>query len=420
MQATTVFEKNWEAINAKLPNGKRKYRYIINTGSSRSSKTHSILQTHYLTAFLEPNTRISIWRDTKKDTKDTVLSDFKKALPNFENNELVNFHKTESIYTFPNKSTIEINGSDDDTKVHGFQGDVLHFNEPYKMSKAIFDQLDMRNSEYVIIDWNPKAKHWIDELSRQENAIVIHSTFLDNPFCPEQQKIKILSYDPSNELNVKNNTADEYMWSVYGLGMAAEKPNKVFRNWQKISWEEFLIIDSPIYYGLDWGTVHPMGIVEIKYYDGTFYINELSYKSENDLVTELIKEYGIDYQKYLKGQGLGVITWHLKRLGINKKNVIICDSAKPDKIRELINAGYNALPAHKPSGSVFSGISFMQRANVCYTDNSYNLGQEYMSYEWNTDRYGMITEEPIKRDDDLLDPSRYVISYLAIVLRIVI
>ena len=196
MQATIVFEKIWEAINAKNADGSRKYKYIINTGSSRSSKTYSILQAHYLYASMNENTRISIWRETKQDTKNTVLADFRKAIVNFPNHEEVGFNKTESIYSFPNNSTIEICGGDDQNRVHGFQGDVAHFNEPYKISQETFDQIDMRTSGFILIDWNPKSGHWIDKISKLENAIVIHSTFKDNPFCPTQQRNKILSYQP--------------------------------------------------------------------------------------------------------------------------------------------------------------------------------------------------------------------------------
>jgi hypothetical protein len=43
LPVTIVALKNWEAINAKDENGNRKYRYILNAGSSRSSKTYSLI-----------------------------------------------------------------------------------------------------------------------------------------------------------------------------------------------------------------------------------------------------------------------------------------------------------------------------------------------------------------------------------------
>ena len=112
------------------------------------------------------------------------------------------------------------------------QGNIAHLNEPYKFGLEAFDQIDMRTSDFIIIDWNPKNNHWIDEIARRENAIVIHSTFKDNPFCPPEQKKKILSYEPT-EFNIQQNTASDYLWTVYGLGLKAEKPNRIFKNWKK-------------------------------------------------------------------------------------------------------------------------------------------------------------------------------------------
>lgn len=312
MKATIVFEKNW---NNLLDNN---IRYIINEGSSRSSKTFSILQCFYLYALQNPNKRLSVWRDTKKECKETVLQDMLKAYINMPEFNRVVFNKTDSIFLFPNGTRIEIQGTDDVNKVHGYQGDVIWLNEPYSISKDVFDQLDMRNTDTVIIDWNPKEDHWIDKLKDDTRTNVIHSTFKDNPFCPENQKIKILSYQPirycdavvlgllsedqskqydldENVLlltpkqvkelsrckeNERINSANEYNWQVYGLGLKAERPNRIFR-WKEISDDEYNKINTKIYTGVDWGAVDPWGIVDIKYYDGGLYLKERNYLSEN-------------------------------------------------------------------------------------------------------------------------------------------
>ena len=205
MKATKVFQKTYEAIKATNSDGTRKYKYIIHTGSSRSSKTHSILQTHWLMGLENPNFRISIWRETKADCKMTILADLKKALPTFPFVDKVTFNKTESIFTFENNATIEFMGGDEENRVHGFQGNVAHLNEPYKFSVDTFNQIDMRTSDYIIIDWNPKNNHWIEDVAKRENAIVIHSTYKDNPFVPLQQKIKIESYLPVKYTEVVEN-----------------------------------------------------------------------------------------------------------------------------------------------------------------------------------------------------------------------
>ena len=95
IKATGVFEKNWEALQSG------KYKYIINSGSSRSSKTFSILQIFWILAWSKERTKLSVFRNTKKDCKDTILQDMLKYYATLDNYEFVKFNKTESIFTFP-------------------------------------------------------------------------------------------------------------------------------------------------------------------------------------------------------------------------------------------------------------------------------------------------------------------------------
>src|ERR1051325_8245993 len=197
LKATIVFKNNWDAIHAKNPDGTRKYRYIINKGSSRSSKTLSIIDCYDLYARSLTNKRMTVWRDTKTDCRKTVLNDVLKRLKStgrYKVNQ--DFNKTESIFTYNTDSTFEIHGTDDEETVHGLTQDCAWLNEPYKISKETFDQIDQRTSDFVLIDMNPKKAHWCDDLEKDPRAIVIHSTFKDNPFCPPEQRAKILSYQP--------------------------------------------------------------------------------------------------------------------------------------------------------------------------------------------------------------------------------
>lgn len=434
MQATIVFEKTWNAINAKNENGTRKYKYIIHTGSSRSSKTYSILQTHWLICFTIPNTRVSIWRETKADCKMTILADLKKAVPTFPNFELVNFNKTESIYTFPNGSTIEFMGGDEENRVHGFQGNVAHLNEPYKFGEDAFNQIDMRTSDYIIIDWNPKSKHFIDELSKRENAIVIHSTYKDNPFVPLEQKKKIESYLSVKYCDVVENnliqstdvynydfdtntlkftdkqlkelkralfnelegTSNDYLHLVYAKGLKAEKPNRIFKNWKVMTDMEFDSLPYSVYYGMDFGLSAPSTLVAMKFDgDETFFFKELLYKPMNQMN--------------------GTLSDELHNLGIDKKLELVCDSSNDINKTEgqkLINSGFNVIFALKGKGSVVAGIELLQKKKVLYTSSSTNLEQEYENHSWRVVQ-GVQLDEPEQGNDHLLDAMKYVSSWYA-------
>jgi len=389
INATPVFEKNWNALQSQ------KYKYIINSGSSRSSKTFSILQIFWILAWTNPRTKLAVFRNTKKDCKDTILQDMLKYYPTLENYDSIKFNKTESIFTFPNGSTINIEGTDDELKVHGYHSDYLWFNEFYKMPKETFDQLDMRCSVAVFMDYNPVGKLWSDDLVKQDNAILIHSTFKDNLFCPSEQKKKILSYEPT-EYNIQQNTASDYMWNVYGLGLKAEKPNRIFKNWKTITDKEFDSLPYSLYYGMDFGLSAATTLVAMKFDgDNSFFFKELLYKPMNQMN--------------------GTLSDEIHNLGIDKRLELICDSSNEINKTEgqkLRNSGYNVIFALKGKGSVVSGIELLQKKNIYYTASSTNIEQEYEQHSWRVVQ-GVQLDEPEQGNDHALDAMKYVSSWYA-------
>lgn len=470
-QATIVYQKNWDAINkpcdkcsgtglvlniscnwcgdgeTKDKKGSGKYyRYIINKGSSRSSKTVSLIDIFDTYARSQLNKRMTVWRDTKTDCKKTVLND---ALKRFKTTGRYKvgqqFNKTESIFTYDTGSTFEIHGTDDEETVHGLTQDVAWQNEPYKISRDTFDQIDQRTSDFVILDLNPKKDHWSEDIEKNPRTLIIHSTFKDNPFCPIEAKKKILSYQTIkksyvvlnnkikehdsinydfennnlsfttkelNELrrcidNENRNTANEFNWLVYGLGEKAERPNRIF-NWTEIPIDAFNAIKAPDLYTVDWGAVDPMGVLHMKYYDGGLYLHELNYDSENKIrekltATELAQIDNTDE---------GLVMWKFRKMNINPEKVIVCDSNRPLKILALRRAGFEyAISATKGAGSVIDGIDLLNSLKVYYTNTSANLKYEQENYSRKVDRYGIVLEEPEDTDNHLMDPARYGAEY---------
>lgn len=446
MEATVVFEKNWQSIHETDSEGKRKYRYIINEGSSRSSKTVSLIDCYDLYARSESNKRLTVWRDTKTDCKKTVLNDALKHLKKTGRyKDAQEFNKTESIFSYTTGSTFEIHGTDDEETVHGLTQDAAWLNEPYKISRDTFDQIDQRTSDFLFIDWNPKKTHWIEDLKKDPRTIVIHSTFKDNPFCPAEQRNKILSYQPvkfsdvvvsklieeheAKEYDLIKNplsftdkqirelsrcreneakaSANGFNWQVYGLGVKSEKPNRIFK-WEEISPEKYKAIEAPAYIGVDWGAVDPWGILEGKYYDGALYLKELNYSSENEIRSRLT----ITEIAQVNADDEGIVTWLFTKLGISKKLVTVCDTNRPLKISALRRAGWQAMPAAKGAGSVLDGIDLMQNLKVYYTSDSANLAYEQENYSRAVDKSGYILEDPEDMNNHLIDPARYICEYL--------
>lgn len=460
LKATKVFQKNWDAIHEPCPvceigvkdcewcsGSGRKYKYIINEGASRSGKTFSLLDCYDLFARSNPNLRGTIWRDTKIDCKRTVLQDLIKhhrATNRFKNG--YTYNKTESIFEYENGTLIEIHGADEDDKVHGLTQDFAWMNEPYKISRTIFDQIDQRTSLFVFLDWNPKMSHFIDDLKKNKRTKFIKSTFRDNPFCPPAQRAKILSYQPisksaavigkkltadevrnydflanekdlsSEELdelkrclsNEEINTANDFNWSVYGLGDKGERENRIL-SFEKISERRFDEIDSEIIYGVDWGKVDPWGIVAVKYYDGCLFLREINYASENILMQKMTA----NEINNIRSNDEGIVSWMFNKHDIKKDAFIVCDNNRPEKIIALRRAGWEyALAARKPKGSILEGIDTLTKLDVFYTENSLNLEEEQENYSRKVDRYGIVLEEPEDNFNHLIDPIRYVVSHL--------
>lgn len=447
IQATIVFKKNWDALSDES------VRYILNSGSSRSSKTHSIIQLFYLYATSNPMKKLSVFRDTKKMCKDTILDDMKKIYPYMPGFSSVSLNVTESVYRFANGSTIHIEGTDDPVKIHGYHCDILWFNESYNIQEDTFDQLDMRCAGKVIIDLNPRMNHWSDKFRNgHERSLVIHSTFKDNPFCPVEQKKKILSYQPvkkcqvvlekilteneAKEYDLLNNpkeipekdlkelircrenedkrSANDFNWDVYGLGIKGERPHRIFR-WNQISLEDYRKLDVPVYYYSDWGTVDPWAIGEVKYYDGNLYVRQLNYESENKIrerlqSSELSQIQSIDADQQDR---VGIVTWMFNKLGIGMSNEIICDSNRPLKIAFLRRSGWTqAKPTVKSPTSILDGIGLLQNLNVFYTNDSTDIEYEQENYSWEIDSSGNVLEKPQDIDNHHIDGVRYVGLYL--------
>jgi phage terminase large subunit len=186
------------------------------------------------------------------------------------------------------------------------------------------------------------------------------------------------------------------MWQVYGLGLKAEKPNRIFKNWQVMTDLEFDSLPYSVYYGMDFGLSAPTTLVAMKFDgDETFFFKELLYKPMNQMS--------------------GTLSDELHNLGIDKKLELICDSSNEINKTEgqkLRNSGYNIIFALKGKGSVVSGIELLQKKKVCYTSSSTNLEQEYENHSWRVVQ-GVQLDEPEQGNDHALDGCKYVASWYA-------
>jgi phage terminase large subunit len=364
IKATNVFKRTHDALF------KHRFNGVMSEGGSRSSKTKSNCQ--LIAKYCLENTgKIgTLGRDWRTNFKKTVWLDMQWALRSFGADFKLN--NTEL--------TIEVNGNllrcigtnDDPMLTYGLEQDFFWLNEANNIPKDAFDQLEQRTKEFWMLDYNPKdSDHWIYDLEARPDVALVKSTMLDNPFIPENSRRKILSYDPSNEINVQQKTADEYKWKVFGLGERGASDDVIFKKvFIYNDNEEPAIDDCDLYcFGGDFGYSSPSAYVQIKKVGINLYLRTRLY--ETGLTNKEIAE----------------------KTSLWKQEVSVWDSAEAKSIRDLRLAGVNAIKSIKGDGSVYYGLQKLLNYNIFVHNESNEMIKEFRTAKWETDESGHLLKD---------------------------
>ena len=170
IKGTKVFDDIYKAYNKMSvdESGKlsKAYRLIVSYGSSRSSKTYSIMQLFSIILLNRKNFKITVWRDTRVNAVATVMEDFKSVIlsdiilqQNFVHNK-----KDATYLCKKTKSIIHFMGTDDVSKVLGMKQDISFFNEISHFTEEVYLQIAQRTSETIFSDYNPSGETILDGL----------------------------------------------------------------------------------------------------------------------------------------------------------------------------------------------------------------------------------------------------------------
>lgn len=365
-KVTPVFKENLNAYKEGWP-------IICNEGGSRSSKSYSVMQLLVYIATREPMKRISCVSHSLPHIKRGVYRDFKLIMNELKLWDDNQFSYSDFIYTFKNGSYIELFGLEDEGKARGPGRDILFINEANLLSKPLFDQLAMRTTGQIFLDWNPADfVSWVYSVADNHKNKRIHSTYLNNKANLTDSQI--------NAIEAFKELPDDFMWKVYGLGQRGAAKELIYTKWAVSE----LPNKGEVFYGLDFGYNHPAALVKVEYYEGAHYVQELIYQS-NLTLTELIRK--------------------MQTLDIGR-GMIFADAAEPKSIEEIYRSGFNIHAANK---DVWAGIVKVKSFPLYLTDGSTNLKREIQSYKWKKDKEDNIIEEPVKANDDGMDATRYAI-----------
>lgn len=415
------FSKKYQNLFKLLENNYPEVDTVVITGGRSSAKSF-VVAVLCLMGLVEKAWNILYTRFTNVSITDSIKPevDDKIELLNYQNKVIsTNTHieyngnriAFKGIKTGSKQQTANLKS------LSGFNVFVIDESEElpdYETFEKVFLSIrskDKRNLTILLL--NPTSvHHWIYRyfyLNRKveagfngvkDNVMYIHTSYLDVP--KEYIAKNILTYYET----LKREDFKKYEQIVLG-GWTEAVEGRVFNNWKHITFSDYLQIPLKEVYAIDWGKNHKMGIVKGKYdsYKNNFYVHELNYKSENELLAEL-NEHERSLVNSLEG---GIIPFTAQKLGIPKDAIIVCDSAVPDNILALRSNGWGyAYGIDKPKGSVMAGISLLHNTNVFYTDTSKGIDYEFRNYAYATDRLGIVDDEVIKLNDDLCDPIRYL------------
>lgn len=361
--------------------------YKVIQGGMSASKTYSIMT--ILIGYCEsyPESLVTVTGMSYNHLSTGAMRDFKSIMRETNRWEDDCFNKSAKIYSFRNGSQLEFL-STDNMSGRGPRRDVLFVNEANGIDYETFDQLANRTRDFVILDYNPSAKFWAHEElveKKPERTTFLVLTYLDNEALGIQERENIESRKPKEGEEPSN------WWCVYGLGQIGVLEGNIYSGWIESSEEDIKSRGKLVRYGLDFGFGHPTGMTSI-------YENE-----DGSLgIIEEIYEQGIFSSQYSN---------LLKSHNIDPNVLIVADSARPEIISDIKNAGFRIIPANKDAGSVARGISRVQERKIYYFGK--NLKREYLSYAWRKKRStGETIYEPEKSDDDLCDSLRYAIDDL--------
>lgn len=290
INTTPVYQKNLSAYQ-------KGFSIICNEGGSRSGKTYGVIQLLCGIAKQKPNKRISIVSHSLPHVKRGVLRDFKLIMQETGWWDENKWSATNYIFTFSNGSYIELFGLEDESKARGPGRDILFINESNLITKSLFDQLAMRTTGEIFLDWNPADfNSWCYELADDPANKRIHSTYKDN--------IHNLSKSQIDYIEAYKNLPDDFLWKVYGLGERGAAKELIYTTWKYYNNE---ILGGDVFYGLDFGYTNPSAMVKVTHYEGANYVEEVLYQSSLTVPEMILR---------------------IKSMDIGRK-VIYADSAEP-------------------------------------------------------------------------------------------
>lgn len=281
------------------------------------------------------------------------------------------------------------------------------------------DSVRKESSLIIIILNTPDINHWIVKryftAAQVEDGFFaikpktipgffcIQTSYKDNPFLPAHIVSNYEGYG-----NPESHLYNPFYYKTAILGYASTgRKGHVLTKVKPIKLAEYMALDFKEYYGQDFGTSSPAGLVGVKIDRNNLYARQINYKPMATL--DLAKLYC--------------------SLKFGPADKIVADSADPKSIEKLksgyrgdeladeeffkypeLARGFHVIPAKKGTDSIEYGLGIISGMNFWLCEESGDFWEEVNNYVYAQDKNGNYTNDPIDDFNHLIDPLRYVVT----------
>ena len=267
----------------------KKRKKVIQGGTS-AGKTFGILPILIDRCIRTPYLETSVVSESIPHLRRGAMKDFLKIMIETGRYRDAQWNRSALKYTFTNGSYIEFFSVEQPDKLRGARRNVLYCNEANNIPFEAYNQLSIRTSGDIWIDFNPTANFWAHkEVANQPDADFITLTYLDNEALPQT------IVDDIEQAKEKAKTSEYWSnwWKVYGLGQVGSLEGVCIKEWQEIK----LPLEARLLcYGMDFGYSNdPTTLIGLYKYNDAYVFDEIIYQKKllNSDTSNIFKAHDI-------------------------------------------------------------------------------------------------------------------------------